>query len=77
MTLQRSSLFTFYSRGYSGVVALLLERGVDVNAAGAGGYTAAHVAAQRGRPVILAQLIKAGANMHAKTSSGLSLPLLC
>lgn len=52
------------------VVALLLERGADVNAAQEGGFTALHGAAQNGMAETVALLLDKGADPNAKASDG-------
>ena len=52
-------------------IALLLDRGVDTNAAGDSGDTALHVAVTgRGSPVIVRFLIARGASLEAKNKRG-------
>ncbi|KAJ0421028.1 hypothetical protein BJY00DRAFT_113978 [Aspergillus carlsbadensis] len=55
------------------IVDLILNRGwVDVNCCSGDGATAAHTAAAHDNTVILAKLMKAGANINAGTDTGLT-----
>ncbi|NLB60041.1 MAG: ankyrin repeat domain-containing protein [Lentisphaerae bacterium] len=56
--------------GYSQLVQLLLERGVDINlpTAGQNQVTALHMAAAKGRSEVLELLLKSGAEVNARDS---------
>ena len=55
--------------GHTSIVELLLQNGVDVNAATASGRTALHYAAQRGRVEVARLLLDRGANVKAETAA--------
>ena len=55
--------------GHGAVARLLLERGADPNAAGAG-YTALHAAALRGDVETVKALLAKGANPNARLTKG-------
>ena len=56
--------------GSNEVVALLIERGADVNAAQRGGYTPLHSAAANGNDGLVDLLIDAGADPSRQTEDG-------
>lgn len=56
--------------GFHRLVAFLLTRGIDFDAADRNGYTALHFAALYGRVSITRQLLEAGANVSLKTFAG-------
>lgn len=62
-----TALQTAAKNGWENVVAILIEKGADVNIADGFGYTALHLAAERGRLEVVKQLVKAGAKINAKT----------
>ena len=53
-----------------GVVALLLERGANVNASDSHGFTALHRATYWGNTVVVRQLLEKGASVNAKDNGG-------
>ena len=57
-------------KGRADAVRDLIERGVDVEACDAEGYTALHCAAEAGRSDVVDILLKAGANARAATAKG-------
>jgi ankyrin repeat protein len=58
-----------------GVVRLLVERGANINATGAGGNTALHYAAGRGYEEVLALLLRKGTHASSRDHQGMT-PLL-
>lgn len=62
-------LQTAAAHGRDEVVALLIKRGADVNAADGYGYTSLHLAAEKGNLDTVKQLVRAGAKMGAKTKA--------
>ena len=64
----------YSAKGWAGMspetVAALIAHGADVNAKAKDGETPLHVAARHGERQLTAALIKAGANMRAKTNAG-------
>ena len=56
--------------GHAEVVDLLIEKEADINAGGLAGWTALHLAAQRGHEKIVEQLIANGAEINALTDEG-------
>ncbi|MES2522110.1 MAG: ankyrin repeat domain-containing protein [Gemmatimonadota bacterium] len=52
------------------LVRLLVERGAEVNARGAHGYTPLHLAASRGAEALVMLLLVHGADAHAMTDDG-------
>jgi ankyrin repeat protein len=64
-------LFIAVQDGQQDVVALLLEKGADVNMqARVGGVTLLHIGAYRGDEKIVALLLQHGADKNARMSSG-------
>lgn len=64
-------LFIAVQEGQRDVVALLLEKGADVNEqARIGGVTLLHIAAYRGDQELITLLLQHGANKHARMTSG-------
>lgn len=59
--------------GHTTLVAFLLDKGADVNAAGAG-YTALHAAVLRGDLEMITSLLKHGANPNARITKGTRVP---
>jgi ankyrin repeat protein len=62
-------LQTAARRGRGEVVAFLLDKGADVNAADGFGYTPLHLAAEGGHLDAVKRLVKAGAKLDAKTTA--------
>jgi ankyrin repeat protein len=62
-------LQTAARRGRDEVVALLLGKGSDVNAADGYGYTPLHLAAEGGHLAVVKRLAEAGAKTDAKTTA--------
>ncbi|WP_264685662.1 MULTISPECIES: ankyrin repeat domain-containing protein [unclassified Wolbachia] len=56
-------------------VRLLVEKGVNVNAADVGGYTALHLAVTEKRLEIVRELIKSGAEVNAEEYGNKCIPL--
>ena len=54
----------------NGIVALLIERGADVDAAQHGGYTPLHCAAANGNGELVQMLLAAGADATRKSDEG-------
>ena len=54
----------------AGVIRVLLEAGVDINARGNNGWTALHVAADNEEAEVVRALLEAGADMNAKGNNG-------
>ncbi|KAI9866732.1 MAG: Ankyrin-2 [Trichoglossum hirsutum] len=64
------SLLSAATAGYTRVVGLLLDKGVDVDARTDSGWTALHLSAQRGHEAVARLLLEKGANVHVTTTSG-------
>lgn len=54
--------------GQTGVLALLLAGGADVDPAMNGGYTALHCAARHGHAAAVRELLRANADKNARTT---------
>jgi len=68
---ETSPLFLVASYGYTPVLKLLIEKGVDVNVKhGAGGRSPLHDAALNGRLDIVKLLVENGADIHAEDKNG-------
>lgn len=59
------------------MVGLLLAAGVDVNMGDAQGQTPLYFACENGHSGAVAQLVRAGANLNAKTQNGLTALMAC
>jgi hypothetical protein len=55
--------------GHGEIVALLIKKGADVNAADGYGYTPLHLAAEGGHLDVVKELVRAGAKVEAKTTA--------
>ena len=53
--------------GHAGIVRMLLDVGVEIDAKDGGGYTALHLAAWGGEEDVVRLLVEAGANVNAKS----------
>jgi Ankyrin repeats (3 copies) len=62
-------LQTAARHGHDEVVALLIRRGANLNAADGSGYTPLHLAAEGGHLDVVKRLVKAGAKVDAKTTA--------
>jgi len=69
---EESLLFLAVKQGNKEMVELLLDKGADVNAPAAGGYTPLHAAAQNGQEEIILLLLKNMADINAVTDDGQS-----
>lgn len=66
----RSPLIAAAGGSSLGVVSVLLACGADAAVAGKGGWTAMHVAAQKGNAELIKELLGAGASCSAKNEDG-------
>jgi ankyrin repeat protein len=66
-TDEYTALHRAAERGREDVVAYLIDKWADVNAAGPLDWTPLHVAAQKGDLAVVKRLVKAGAKVGAKT----------
>jgi ankyrin repeat protein len=62
--------------GHQRLARLLIERGVNVNATGAYGFTALHCAAEEGHAEVLVVLLREGAHANVRSDAGKT-PLMC
>ena len=62
-------LQTAARHGRDNVVALLIKKGADVNAADDYGYTPLHLAAEGGHIGVVKRLVRAGAKVDARTTA--------
>jgi ankyrin repeat protein len=53
-------------RGYLVIVQMLLEKGIDINTRDSQGWTALHLAAERGQHEVVKLLLDRGADVYAR-----------